>query len=371
MRMTWKRLNDYYPDWLYTGSSYFPPKGGVFTYLKRYSNCQWLTSYDDAYKLDMYYHGVRSGNKIASDMLEILANTKYTAGNYSLFQAVAELLAVKYETNWNKLYNTTKLTYNPINNYDMTEESTDTTDATRTPNLSRENTRTPNVTKTTSSEVTTSDNDTTTRTPDLTETDSETRTPDLTQDVSATRTPNLTEETDSTRTPNTTSTETIKGHITGVDNKVFGYNSTTAVPDGTSTTTENGTTTTAESGTETNKGSTKTTGTDVTDTVTTQTGTETIERTNATTGTEKTESSRSGSNSMNITESESGSEVTVETESGTDNTNTTFKHKLTRSGNIGVTTSQQMIQSERELWIWNFIEQVCKDIDSVLTCNIW
>lgn len=38
----------------------------------------------------------------------------------------------------------------------------------------------------------------------------------------------------------------------------------------------------------------------------------------------------------------------------------------TRSGNIGVTTTQQMIMAEREVWMWNFFDQVYKDIDSVL-----
>lgn len=37
-----------------------------------------------------------------------------------------------------------------------------------------------------------------------------------------------------------------------------------------------------------------------------------------------------------------------------------------RSGNIGVTTTQQMLSAERELWMWNFFDQVYKDIDSVL-----
>lgn len=39
----------------------------------------------------------------------------------------------------------------------------------------------------------------------------------------------------------------------------------------------------------------------------------------------------------------------------------------TRSGNIGVTTTQQMIKAEREVWMWNFFDQVYKDIDSVLS----
>ncbi len=44
---------------------------------------------------------------------------------------------------------------------------------------------------------------------------------------------------------------------------------------------------------------------------------------------------------------------------------------LTRKGNIGVTTSQQMIQSEIDLWKWNFYRSVFKDIDSVLTLKIY
>lgn len=47
------------------------------------------------------------------------------------------------------------------------------------------------------------------------------------------------------------------------------------------------------------------------------------------------------------------------------------KRELERSGNIGVTTSQQMLQSEIELWQWTFIEQVYKDVDSVLTSPVY
>lgn len=42
-----------------------------------------------------------------------------------------------------------------------------------------------------------------------------------------------------------------------------------------------------------------------------------------------------------------------------------------RSGNIGVTTTQAMLKSERELWMWNFFDQVYKDIDSVLALPIY
>ena len=42
------------------------------------------------------------------------------------------------------------------------------------------------------------------------------------------------------------------------------------------------------------------------------------------------------------------------------------QEEIHRSGNIGVTTTQQMLTAERELWKWNFFEQVFRDIDREL-----
>ena len=50
----------------------------------------------------------------------------------------------------------------------------------------------------------------------------------------------------------------------------------------------------------------------------------------------------------------------------------TRNYTLTRSGNIGVTTSQQMLQSERDLWKWNFFRDVVfPDLDRILTLQIY
>lgn len=47
-------------------------------------------------------------------------------------------------------------------------------------------------------------------------------------------------------------------------------------------------------------------------------------------------------------------------------------YTLERSGNIGVTTSQQMIQSQRDLYLWNFFERVVfPDVDRALTLKIY
>ena len=49
--------------------------------------------------------------------------------------------------------------------------------------------------------------------------------------------------------------------------------------------------------------------------------------------------------------------------------NNTVDH--TRSGNIGVTTSQQMLESEIKLREWNFYDQLYKDVDSILCLKVY
>ena len=70
-------------------------------------------------------------------------------------------------------------------------------------------------------------------------------------------------------------------------------------------------------------------------------------------------------------ESDSGS-TSTDTDMTTDYDNThTIDRTLTRHGNIGVTTSQQMLQSELELRSYKFFEEVYKDIDSVLCLMVY
>ena len=59
------------------------------------------------------------------------------------------------------------------------------------------------------------------------------------------------------------------------------------------------------------------------------------------------------------------------TDKGTVNGTSNTTHHLTRKGNIGVTTSQQMLESEYELRKRHFFEQVFADIDKALTIPIY
>ena len=67
-----------------------------------------------------------------------------------------------------------------------------------------------------------------------------------------------------------------------------------------------------------------------------------------------------------------GTATNALTSSKNENVATDTSRELTRSGNIGVTTSQQMIQSERELYIWNFfLDVVFPDLDKIFTLKCY
>ena len=161
-------------------------------------------------------------------------------------------------------------------------------------------------------------------------TENSTRTPDLTKGDTGTvqttgqdkRTPNLTRNGTGTVNDNGSATNTNK-------NGIWGFNSSTSVPSDNS------------DGKTTNQ---NTTTRDLTET---ETGTDTTDHTNTDTY------NRSY------------------TETGTDTTAGTSSRKLTRTGNIGTNTFQNLLQQERNIWMYDFFEQVFKDVDSVLTIPIY
>lgn len=161
-------------------------------------------------------------------------------------------------------------------------------------------------------------------------TENSTRTPDLTKGDTGTvqttgqdkRTPELSRK----------GTGTVKDEGSATNNNqnnLWGFNSSTSVPSDMS------------DGTATND---NTTTRDLTET---ETGTDTTDRTNTDTY------------NRNYTET------------GTDTTAGTSSRKLTRTGNIGTNTFQNLLQQERNIWMYDFFEQIFKDVDSVLTIPIY
>ncbi len=262
--MTQKRLRDVMPNGM---------TSGIFTALQS-RDIPWKDSNIEL-SLDMQYHGNRSGNKIISPLLDALLGTSETLDTLDV-QALATVIYNLYAPNWAKEYATLSAEYNPIENYSMEEVMTN--DATVT-QYGKTHARVDNLSHAKTG----------------TETD----------------TPNLTE----TETPGVTETDT---------NRVYGFNSDSAVNSDTQTRGRTGNNTVTHTGQHTH--------------------------------------------TYNVTDADSGRQDL--TEGGSDST--TRNYRLNRSGNIGVTTSQQMLQSERDLWLWNFFYNVVfPDVDKVLTIDIY
>ena len=196
---------------------------------------------------------------------------------------------------YERLYATTQLDYNPIENYNMSESGTDLK------NGSVENTN--SATETLNKGATTY---------------SETN---VTGSSSATS--DMGEVT-------TTTTDSANTNSENATNKfINGFNSTESVPSENSTSTD--------SNTSSGESSSVTSPHKITN---------------------------SNSERTDTKEVEEGARADSKTISGNDSSiiNDTLTHNLTRTGNIGVTTSQQMIESERQVAIFDFVKIVAHDI---------
>ena len=103
----------------------------------------------------------------------------------------------------------------------------------------------------------------------------------------------------------------------------------------------------------------------------------TDEREIANTGTNQMTYNTQDADTGTQTEADTGTQTDAhtgtQTEADTGSDTSTRNYRLTRAGNIGVTTSQQMVESERELWrMWDFFRSIVyPDIDRVLTIEIY
>ena len=226
-------LNSVYPEWL---------TKGIFSYLNALE-VPWKNDVSGN-QLDIIYHGSRSGNKIIGSLIENYLDNNTVSDDNKII--IAQAIYTIYIKNWNALYKTLSLEYNPIENYSMTE--------------------TENVQDTHKGTLESNGNNT------------------------------------------NTYTETTLVNDTS-NNQLWGFNSTDSV------------------------NSDKQTG----------------------------DTTRDVGSTMDSTHKNTDRETK----------DITSDRTLKRSGNIGVTTSQQMIESERQLWLWNFFESVFSDIDKILVLKIY
>lgn len=226
-------LNDVYPEWI---------TKGFFSYLNALE-VPWKSDISGN-QLDVVYHGLRSGHKVIGPLIEnyLENNTVSDDNKITIAQAIFSI----YIKNWNALYKTLSLEYNPIENYSMTE--------------------TENV-----------------------------------QDSHKGTT-----ESDATDTDTNTETTIVNDNAS---NQLWGFNSTDSV----------------------------------------------------------NSDKQVGDTTKNVDGTRNATHKNTDTETK----DITSDRTLKRSGNIGVTTSQQMIESERQLWLWNFFESVFSDVDKILVLKIY
>lgn len=346
------KLNDIFPDWL-TGA-------GIFATLQNF-NIPWKLENISA-DLDLEYHGNHSGDKLISPVarrvsrgepLTVLQKTQLASALYAI-----------YNKNWVKQWNTLSFTYNPIENYSMTEVMTNDSTVTT---YGKTTTRTDNLTHQESGDNTTD----TTTSGSSSGLDSKANFGYDSRSISHTntRTDNLSHGKTGTDTTTPNTTDTTTPNLTTMNtNSVYGFNSTTGVNSDTQNQTATGTNTTTHTGTEQVTYNTTETNTGTQQDVYSETN-----RIDYNSADDVSHSNtQSGTENVSIKQSQTGTDTGTQTRADTGTDTHTRNYSMTRSGNIGVTTSQEMIKSERELWLWNFFQDVVfPDIDKFLTLQVY
>lgn len=385
-----------------------PETSGVFTVLNNYS-VPWKdeNSYES---LNLAYYYNHSGQKNISPLVSGILGTNTTLTDIQKTK-IGKLLYDICAKNWQYEYDALFASYDPIENYNSVESETINEKGTKTGTGSTTSTGTDTTAKTGDDTLTRSGTDN--RNYSGTDTIKESGTDTFTDSGSdsTTNTGTNTLAYSGTDTKNNTGTDTFvntgdditknTGTVTDENvnengtsktvNQIYGYNTADPADDSTSEVTVNQTIT------DTRTDDTISTLTHGLNTEETQNLTESVEYGKTETDTKNltdttnygksTEESKNMSNSttygrieaetIDITEKTDYNNTSTRTlnlaGSNTDSENTTgdTTRELSRHGNIGVTTSQQMIESELELRKKFFYEIVFRDIDQYLTLAIY
>jgi len=317
-------LNDIFDEWT---------TNGIFKVLADNHTLPWSND-ADANNLDLDYHGNHSGDKPVSPLVLKLMNV-YESDD-ALKVALSDVLYTKYNLTWSRLWDAINEEYNPLHNYDGTETVTETR------NLSMTGSTTASATNTHTDSGTITDEGSTTN--------------DVKHTSTGTVTDSGTTTTDSTHTNTGTVAHPVESSTTTTgQSNIYGFNSNTAVPSDSSSGSSSSSIT---SDTITNN----LTETDDVD------GTSSNTRTNNLTDVDDAESTNRNTRTNNLTVTDNGTESASSSTADTGTVTTT----TTKGGNLGVTTSEQMLTQEFEFRAkYNFFDTVYKDIDKVLCLAIY
>ena len=321
MKNQMKRLTDVFPDWI-IGS-------GIFSELHKF-DVPWKNKFESA-PLDLAYFGNNSGDKIISPLVEkLLVNDELPEENLT---KLAQSIYTLNIDNWSRLWSALQEEYDPLQNYNGNETRTVTNKMTGTDTIASSGADTVSSTLSNSNVKTGSVN-----------------VEDSGVDSIASSGSDSLEHSGS-------GSETISGSKTESSDGssgIFGFNSSSAVS---SNTTNQDITT--------NYNDVKTDRTDTYNDSTTYGKTDT-------TSYGKTEKT----SFENVTDSQSGKNSTEttygKTDTNTKDLTTTITDEFHREGNLGITSSQQMLKQELELREnYYFFGIVFKDLDKSLSLLIY
>ena len=350
------KLRQAFPQWN-------SENGGIFKQLQAQGVIPWTT---DATTLNRLYFGVHSGNKLVAPMIYSMLDKQTGALTSEAINMFANMAYQKYNKRWNALYETITAEYNPIENYNMIENETIDRDVSNSGSDTRTDNLTETLTKTGSEAITDSGTETLAKTG--TDTNVRTGSEQLTKAGSEKLQEGGTTQTDPSDLTKTT-TGTASGNTTTTEHEVAAFNSN-IYQDSSKDTTQQATNLTE---TSTLSNETITHGKTETQSFTNRTDTtsynnlqdQETHNTSDTTTFGKVET-QTFTNRADTTQN-TGTQTIQKTDSETED----VERSLNRSGNIGVTTTQQMLQQERELWNYNFFDSVFEDLDKVLTLGVY
>ena len=263
--------------------------------------------------LDIAYHGNHSGDKIVSVLIDKLLNNDGTLSPGSR-NNIASAIFTMYGDNWKHLWETTIQEYNLLDNTDAF--ITETTNTEQNTNSSNNGTDSGTVTYT------------------------------------------------QTGTDTTTGTGTVSHAITGDD-----------------TTKQTGTVTTGGQSTESSTDASSIYGFNSASASNadsqSRTGTTDVNQTETRTTEDKLSHNTTDTETRNTEDTVAHDTTNAETrdlktgQTGTEKVTGTVTHEIHRHGNVGVTTNQQMLSAERDLWKWYFYNYVFTDLDRFLTIGIY
>lgn len=329
-------LIKHFPSWM--------AGGGIFATL---DGVPWDDAPEvDKIALDIDYFGNRSGLKTPSPLiLRMTSGTDDHVLSDAEIAILQRVLKNRYLESWRRVWNVLLVDYDPITNYSMTEVET--------PDLTTQTKQKTDITRDVGTAT-----DLTREVGAATDVTRETKqATDQTRETSTATDLSKTTETDSKTETNSSATS-----------KIFAFNASTTPVSATTTDGDS----TVQGGKANNKQTEHTTGTASANKQTEHT----TGSANNNVSTERTTGDATKNKTTEHTTGSAANNKTIEHTSGAEDNNVTTQHQsgtrqLTRKGNIGVTTSQQMITSEIELRKQRFFEIVFTNLDDALTSPIW